>query len=383
MDPRLALDTRAASLMSLLCLIWGMQQVALKAVAADITPVLQIALRSGIAAVLVGALLASRRERLAWDSWRPGLLVGVLFAAEYLFVGEALALTSAGHTVVLLYTAPIFAALGLHWKVPAERLSRLQWAGIALAFAGVGVTFLGNEGVTSTEGSMSLWGDLLALLGGLAWGATTVVIRSSRLSMAPSAQTLLYQLVGAAVLLLAAAFATGRSVFVATPQALASLAFQSIIVSFASFLAWFWLLRTYLASRLGVFSFLTPVFGVALGAVLLGEAVEPRFAAGTALVLLGIVVVSTHAWIGGAFATMRHPAPRRSEIVRYRQPGLSATPASGRAARPARARPGRPIRAGSPASIRSAHSPPRGRRSDTPVARRGSHRPSRRSHAGR
>ncbi|WP_018990375.1 DMT family transporter [Aromatoleum toluclasticum] len=308
MDTRLALDTRAAGLMTLLCLIWGMQQVVLKAVAADIAPVLQIALRSGIAAVLVGAVVVWRRERLAWDTWRPGLLVGVLFAAEYLFVGEALGLTSAGHTVVLLYTAPIFAALGLHWKVPAERLSRLQWLGIALAFTGVGVTFLGNDDSAAAGWSGSLWGDLFALLGGLAWGATTVTIRISRLSTASPAQTLLYQLAGAAVLLLAAACATGRSGFVATPQAVASLAFQSIIVSFASFLAWFWLLRTYLASRLGVFSFLTPVFGVALGVVLLGETPEPRFVGGTALVLLGILVVSTHAWIGGAFAMMRSAA---------------------------------------------------------------------------
>ncbi|NMG44100.1 EamA family transporter [Aromatoleum toluvorans] len=305
MDPRLALDTRAAGLMTLLCLVWGMQQVVLKAVANDIAPVLQIGLRSGIAAVLVGGVLFWRRERLAWDTWRPGMVAGLLFALEYLFVGQALLLTSAGHTVVLLYTAPIFAALGLHWKVPTERLSRLQWLGIALAFGGVAVTFLGKGDAEAAVRPLSLWGDLLALLGGLAMGATTVTIRMSRLSTAPAAQTLLYQLIGAAVLLLAGAFATDQNAFVATPRAVASLAFQSLIVSFASFLAWFWLLRTYLASRLGVFSFLTPVFGVALGAVLLGETLEPRFVAGTALVLLGILVVSAHARIGAAFATMR------------------------------------------------------------------------------
>lgn len=298
MDPRLALDSRAAGMMSVLCLIWGLQQVALKAVAADIAPLLQIGLRSGIAALLVGALMVWRHERMVWNTWRPGVLVGLLFAVEYLFVGEALRLTSAGHTVVLLYTAPIFAALGLHWTIPAERLSRLQWLGIALAFAGVGTTFLGGDAASSVP--TSLRGDLFALLGGIAWGATTVTIRMSRLSSAPPAQTLLYQLVGAAVLLLPAAYATGQGSFVPTPLTLTSLAFQSIIVSFASFLAWFWLLRTYLASQLGVFSFLTPMLGVMLGTILLGETPEPRFLAGTALVLLGILVVSAHATLASA-----------------------------------------------------------------------------------
>lgn len=292
--------------MVVLCLIWSLQQIALKAVAPDVPPTFQIALRSGIAAVLVGALMLGRRERLMRDTLGPGGLVGILFAVEYLFVGEALQRTSAAHTVVLLYTAPIFAALGLHWRVPAERLGRVQWLGIALAFVGVAVTFLGpveggaGDAVAGAEGDLlasPLWGDLLALFGGVAWGATTVAIRSSRLAQAPSSQTLLYQLVGAALVLLLAAFVSGQMRFEPSPVALAGMAFQSVIVCFASFLAWFWLLRTYLASRLGVFSFLTPVFGVALGALLLDEALEARFVAGSALVVAGILIVSAHSWL--------------------------------------------------------------------------------------
>lgn len=300
MDQRLALDTRAGGLMVVLCLTWGLQQVVLKSAAADVAPTLMIALRSGIAAALVGALMYWRRERWAAQTGGAGALVGALFALEYLLVGEALRHTSAGHTVVLLYTAPIFAALGLHWKLPAERLGGLQWAGIGLAFAGVAVTFLGRAGgAAAGAGASALWGDVMALLGGAAWGATTVAVRLSRLSQAPASQTLLYQLLAAFVLLLAAALFSGQAGFKPTPLAWWSLAFHALIVSFASFLAWFWLLRTYLASRLGVFSFLTPVFGVGLGAVLLGETLEPGFALGTALVVMGILVVSTHGWIAG------------------------------------------------------------------------------------
>lgn len=115
MDHRKALDGQAMALMVILCLIWGLQQVVLKAAAADVTPLMQIALRTGIAAVLVGLLMARRGERihLSDGTWRPGLLVGFFFALEFLLVGEGLRFTTAAHMVVFLYTAPIFVAFGV------------------------------------------------------------------------------------------------------------------------------------------------------------------------------------------------------------------------------------------------------------------------------
>lgn len=300
MDTRKALDGPAVGLMLMLCLIWSLQQIALKATASDIAPLLQIALRSGIAAVLVGILMLVRSEKvsLADGTWRPGLVVGCLFALEFLLLGEGLRHTSAGHAVVFLYTAPIFAALGLHWKLPAEKLEPMQWVGIALAFSGIAVTFLGRGlGTNSGGAGTALLGDLLCFAGGAAWGATTVVLRCSSLSSTPATQTLLYQLVCAFVLLLAAAAMLGQLSFNPTPMAWGSLVFQSVIVSFVSLLVWFGLLRRYLASRLGVFSFMTPLFGIVLGAWMLDEQVEPRFLVGAALVLAGIVLVSGYGWL--------------------------------------------------------------------------------------
>lgn len=306
MDKRKALDAQAIGIMFVLCAIWGMQQVALKATAIAISPLLQVSLRSGMAAVLVGLLTIIRKEKLfpASGTWLPGLVVGVLFAMEYLCIGESLGYTSAGHAAVFLYTAPIFAALGLHWKLPSERLKPVQWIGIAVAFAGIVVAFLGPDLWTSpSHTSKVLWGDLLALAGGASYGATTVVIRCIKLSGAPASQTLLYQLLGAFVLLLVASAASGQLSIDPTPLALSALAFQTLIVSFASFLVWFWLLRHYLASRLGVFSFMTPVFGVVLGAWLLKEHIEPSFLAGALLVLAGIMLVSGYEWLRSLVST--------------------------------------------------------------------------------
>lgn len=297
MDTRQPLDGKATSLMLVLCLIWSLQQIFLKATANDISPILQIALRSGISAVLVWLFVLASGTRLTFGngSWRPGLLGGLLFSLEFLLVGQAVQHTTAAHLVVFLYTAPIFAALGLHWKLPSERLSLLQWSGIGLAFAGIAVTFLGRE-QPDIGGDFAgmLWGDALALMGGAAWGITTVVVRTTSLARLPATQTLLYQLVSAFVLLLIAAVALGQTTFNPTALVWASLTFQSVMVSFASFLVWFWLLRHYLASRLGVFSFLTPLLGVVLGAWLLNEPVEPSFLFGALLVVAGIMMVSGH-----------------------------------------------------------------------------------------
>lgn len=306
MSTRQPVNGQAMGLMLLLCMIWGFQQVTLKATAADITPMMQIALRSGVAAGLVALLMRRQGEALdlAGPDWRAGLAVGVLFALEFLLVGQGLRHTSASHMVVFLYTAPIFAALGLHLRLPAERLHALQWAGIALAFAGIVWAFFGRGvgGRASAGGpSQALLGDLLGLAAGAAWGATTVVVRTTGLSNASASKTLLYQLLGAFVLLVPAAVVAGQASIRFTPMVWASLAFHAVVVSFASFLVWFWLLRRYLASQLGVFSFLTPLFGVAFGVMLLDEPLEANFVGGAVLVLQGLVLVSGHAWLREAW----------------------------------------------------------------------------------
>lgn len=300
MNTRQALDARAIACMVLLCLTWSLQQISLKAVATDFSPMLHIALRSGLSAVLVALFMRWRGEPLhAPDGlWKPGMAVGALFALEYLAVGAGLQYTSAAHMVVFLYAAPVFTALGLHWKLPSERLAPLQWLGIGLAFCGIAVAFLLRPAPANGSNlGQVLWGDALGLLGAAAWGATTVVIRSTGLSALPPARTLLYQLLGAFVLLLPAAALLGQFRFNPTPLVWSHLAFQAVIVSFISFLVWFWLLRTYLASRLGVFTFMTPLFGVLLGAWLLKETIEPGFLSGALLVLTGIVLVSGYSWI--------------------------------------------------------------------------------------
>jgi drug/metabolite transporter (DMT)-like permease len=298
---RKQVDATAVAIMVALCLVWGLQQVAIKAVAADIPPMLQIGLRSGVAAGLVWLFnrLISRERWLPGVARGAGLVTGGLFALEFVFVAVGLRWTNASHMAVFIYTAPMFAAIGLHLRLPDERLSRLQWGGIALAFAGIATTFLGPALMGTGTPPSPLWllGDFMGLCAGAAWGLTTVAVRTSRLSEAPATQTLFYQLAGAFIVLVPLALLTGQASVHGTPLAWASLAFQTLLVSFVSYLVWFWMLRRYLAARLGILSFMTPLFGVAFGVVLLRERVEPAFLVGSAIVLVGLLVVNAQGWI--------------------------------------------------------------------------------------
>jgi drug/metabolite transporter (DMT)-like permease len=292
---RKPLDGLAFVSMVVLCLIWALQQIGIKAVADDVAPSLQIGLRSAVAAGLVWitARVVTRERWLPGLAYRAGLAVGILFALEFVLTAEALRWTTASHVTVFLYTSPIFASVGLQWRLPDERLSRGQWLGIGVAFAGIVVMFAGPGATSAQTGApYPLAGDFLALLAGAGWGATTVAVRVTRLGEAPAGQTLFYQLAGGALILLPFAYATGDTRFHATRSAWENLAFQSLGVSFLSYLAWFALLRIYQASKLGILSFMTPLFAVLLGWLLMHERPGLAFLCGTAAVLAGVLVVS-------------------------------------------------------------------------------------------
>jgi drug/metabolite transporter (DMT)-like permease len=259
---------------------------------------MQAAGRSGMSALLVGLLICWKG---GWNqvstTWRGGLLAGALFGLEFFFISEGLQLTTAAHMSVFLYTAPIFTALGVHWLLPSERLRPLQWLGIVLAFIGIAIAFAGGVSWDNLDYRM-LMGDALGVLAGAAWGATTVVVRASRLSEAPVTLTLFYQLIVGFFGLLLIALLSGQITHVSlTTVAVTSVLFQGVVVSFFSYLVWFWLLRRYLAANLAVFSFMTPLFGVTFGVVLLGEHLSLNFILGAMLVLAGITFVSAEQWL--------------------------------------------------------------------------------------
>lgn len=282
----------AVAVLVLLCAIWGFTQVAIKLANAGISPLLHAGLRSAGSALLLWAWSAAvgvplfRRD----GSLGHGVTIATLFAAEFVLIYGGLVLTTAARGVLFVYTAPFVVAVGAHLFVPGERLNGRKWLGLACAFAGVAVAFADALQLpTRTE----LLGDLMELGGAVCWGATTVLIKARRGPSITPNKTLFYQLAGSALVLLPLSVAIGEpGVVEATPVVVASVLYQIVVVAFASYLAWFWLLTRYPASELSAFSFLTPLFGMLAGALVLGEPVGPALAAAMALVAVGIYLVS-------------------------------------------------------------------------------------------
>jgi drug/metabolite transporter (DMT)-like permease len=275
-----------------LCLTWGFNQVAIKFALHDIPPLIQSAARSAIAALCVAVYAQVRgiplfkRDGTLW----AGVAAGVLFAVEFLLVYRGLVWTTATRGVLFLYAAPFFIVIGSRLFIPGDHFYPLQWFGLVLSFVGIVIAF----GLpTPAADPRQLLGDLMLLGGGAAWAATTLVIKASPLSRISAEKTALYQLVVSAPLLAIGALSLGERMD-ATPSALAvaAFAYQALWVVSVSFVIWFALIVRYSANRLSAFTFLTPIFGVTAGHLVLNEPLTPAFALAVAFVAVGLVLVN-------------------------------------------------------------------------------------------
>ncbi|HWK44212.1 MAG TPA: DMT family transporter [Stellaceae bacterium] len=286
------LDGLAMALLTVLCLTWGLQQIAVKVAAIGISPVLQAGIRSIGAGLLLWLWSAFRGIALFErdGSLVPGLVLGIVFAAEVVVLFWGLSVTTASRAVVVLYTAPFFVAIGAHLLLPDERLRPINFVGLVCAFTGIAVAFA--DGLAG-QGGGSLLGDLAVLSSAVGWAATTLIVKATGLIRVSPNKTLFYQLAVSGVSLPLVSWIMGEPGFTdPTPLMLACLAYQVILVAFVSYLAWFWLMIRYPAAKLAAFTFVTPLFGLIAGGILLNERITPALVAALALVAIGIQLVN-------------------------------------------------------------------------------------------
>jgi drug/metabolite transporter (DMT)-like permease len=213
----------------------------------------------------------------------------VLFGVEFVLIYRGLLYTVASRATLFIYLAPFFVVIGSRWFLPGDRFHLVQWAGLVLAFIGMVVAF----GVPAPASSPhQLLGDLMMAAAALAWAATTLVIKASPLARVSPEKTLLYQIVICVPIVAIGALVFGERL-TAMPSAIAlgSLAYQTIVVG-ATFSIWFMLIVKFSASRLSAFTFLTPLFGVAAGHLVLGDPLTPAFALAVVLVAGGLILVN-------------------------------------------------------------------------------------------
>ena len=286
------LDAVAIAIVLVLCLSWGFNQVSVKLSLPDIPPYLQGVIRSVGAAVIVMAWMRARGLPLFErdGSLKAGLLAGFLFGLEFLFLYPALLFTTATRAVVFIYLTPFFVVIGARWFLPADRFNRLQWAGLGLSFAGMLLAF---GAPTPAADPRQMLGDLMMVAAAACWAATTLVIKASVLNRIGFEKAMLYQLaVSAPMLGLGALLMGERIIAMPSTVALGALIYQTIWVVPVTFVAWFALIQRYSANRLSAFTFLTPIFGVLAGHLVLGEPLTPAFVAAGAMVVAGLMLVN-------------------------------------------------------------------------------------------
>lgn len=285
------LNLFAISIMLLLCASWGINNVMVKLALTDVPPLMQATVRSvgGFAVIVIAALIRGIPIFARDGTLRAGLLMGAVFAVEFVLIFFGLMLTTASRSVIFLYTAPFFIAFG-SIRLLGERLHAAQWTGLVLAFIGIIVAIGAPQ--PNVDASV-LMGDCLLILGASLWAVTTLLFKLSNLSKAVPEKTVLYQTgISAPVLALASWIAGERLTAMPSPVALASLTYQAIWVVGITFMLWYALMKTYSASKLSSFTFITPLFGVAAGHFVLGEPVSAAFGVAVAFVIAGLFLVN-------------------------------------------------------------------------------------------
>lgn len=289
MERKSNMDAFGAVALTAFALHLAFNQVVIKVTGDGISPVFAAGVRSaGAVVVLLGWMylrtipVTMARAVLPW-----AVFSGVLFAAEFVCLYIALDITTVSRSAIIFYSMPLWLALASTALLPDERLTRIKFVGLALAFGGVVVALSDRSG-----GEVSWTGDLLALVAALCWGGIALLVRVTPLADVPPEQQLISQVAVSAPILLLLAPLFGPLVRELQPIHLAGMAFQIIGVASFGFLAWFWLMKKYPANSVACFSFLSPVASVILGWLLLGEQIGPTIWLALVMVAAGISLIN-------------------------------------------------------------------------------------------
>ncbi|QBY00742.1 DMT family transporter [Rhodophyticola sp. CCM32] len=272
-------------------LLLAVNQVVIKVSNDGLQPVFLAGLRSlgGAVCILAWMRLRGLSLRIAPGTRPAGLLVGVIFAAEFIFLFLALDMTTVTRLSVIFYTMPVWMTLGAHLLLPGEKITPAKAIGLILAVAGMAWAIFNRGG---PDGAASLTGDLFALAASICWAAVALCTRATALKQVRPEMQLLWQLVVSTPILLLAALFFGPLLREPSLIHWLGLGFQIVAVVSAGFLFWFWLLGIYPAASVASFSFLSPIFGVILGWALLGEHAGPEIWMALALVCAGLVLIN-------------------------------------------------------------------------------------------
>lgn len=290
MSEKETLDLKAVALLTVLCMLWGFNGVAIKVGNAGIAPIFCAGIRSVIAVLGLAAWMKVNRMRLFPGKVLDGLVVGIMFGVEFALLFSSLLYTTVSSAWILLYSTPFFHTLGAHYFLQGDRITIHKGIGLTLAFVGIVLLLSKHLGVPSL---IQLSGDMCALGAALLWAVTTIYIKRRLVGRVSHHHTLFYQTVfSIPILFILSILFQEVPIQRIDALILSSVLFQGIIIAFISYLVWFYLVHVYPVSLLSAFTFLTPVFATISGVIFINEPLTLTLIFSLILVGLGIYVVN-------------------------------------------------------------------------------------------
>jgi drug/metabolite transporter (DMT)-like permease len=286
------LDLRAAITIIILTLLWGLNYTAIKYSNQGISPVFASTLRSIIASIFGVIYCLRKGEKLFHTDIMlfHGFMVGLLFGLEFVCIYFGMLYTDAARSVIFVYMNPFVVAVGAHFFLKGDRLNLLKTLGLVLAFMGLVFVFQGRPRTAKTT---MFIGDVLEILAGFFWGATTLYIKRFMAEKVHPINTFLYQLFfSIPILFVMSLILEVKWIYRIDPYIVGSIIYQSIIVAFISYFIWFKLIHNYSVSKLSAFTFFTPIFGVLFGIFFLDEELTVSLMVGLPMVSMGIFFVN-------------------------------------------------------------------------------------------
>ena len=292
MEEKDYLDLKAVVTLVIVTLLWGFNYPVIKYSNQGVSPIFASTLRSIVASICGLFYCLKKEEKLFHTGWMlfHGVMVGLLFGAEFACIYFGLLYTDAARSVLFVYLAPFVVAIGAHFFLKGDRLTIPKMLGLVLAFAGIFLVFGGRP--KAAKASM-FFGDILQISAAILWGATTLYIKRFMAKKVEPIHTFLYQLFfSIPILLVISILLEPKWIYNIDPYIIASLFYQSVIIAFITYLVWFKLIHKYSVSRLSAFTFFTPIFGVFFGILLLHEELTVSLIIGLPMVSMGIFLVN-------------------------------------------------------------------------------------------
>ena len=185
---------------------------------------------------------------------------------------------------------PVWLTLSAHFLIDNDKLSLKKIIGLALAVFGLILAIYEPSGEYNEK---QFFGDLYSLLASFCWAAIAIMLKTTRLNKSIPETQLLYQLIVSGIILLPISFLFNDFIRDMNINLVFIFLFQVIIIMCLGFIGWLWVMSRYSASSTSSFAFLTPIFGVLFGWLIMDDNINLQIYLSLFLTCLGIYIINT------------------------------------------------------------------------------------------